>query len=121
MKFRSVRHRDSTPKSTVSAENAGRQEVAREVFQNRREVRGRATQDTASIRTREHVTDNSVAESGIFPAQQAARKRLLRRTLLVGKKQQKEEELGFERTHFSPTGGSHSSKPLYFKKRLTPS
>lgn len=29
--IRSVRHRDSTPKSTVSAENAGRQEVAREV------------------------------------------------------------------------------------------
>lgn len=112
--IRSVRHRDSTPKSTVSAENAGRQEVAREVFQNRREVRGRATQDTASIRTREHVTDNSVAESGIFPAQQAARKAAAQ-DIIGRKKQQKEEELGFERTHFSQQVEATQASPCTSK------
>ena len=98
--IRSVRYRDSAPESTVSAENTGRQEVAREVFQNRREVRGRATQDAAPIRTRERVTDNSAAESGISPAQQAARKAAVR-DIIGRKKRQTEEELGFERTHFS--------------------
>ncbi len=98
----------------MSAENAGRQEVAREVFQNRREVRGRATQDTASIRTREHVTDNSAAESGISPAQQAARKAAAQ-DIIGRKKQQKEEELGFERTHFSQQVEATQASPCTSK------
>ena len=112
--IRSVRYRDSTPESTVSAENAGRQEVAREVFQNRREVRGRATQDTASIRTREHVTDNSAAESGISPAQRAARKAAAQ-DITSRKKRQKEEELGFERTHFSQQVEATQASPCTSK------
>ena len=112
--IRSVRYRDSTPESTVSAGNAGRQEVAREVFQNRREVRGRATQDTASIRTREHVTDNSAAESGISPAQQAARKAAAQ-DITSRKERQRKEEFGFERTHFSQQVEATQASPCTSK------
>ena len=112
--IRSVPYHDSTPKSTASAKNAGQQEVAREVFQNRREVRGRATQDTASIRTREHVTDNSTAEPGISLAQQAARKAAAQ-DITGRKKRQKEEELGFERTHFSQQVEATQASPCTSK------
>lgn len=110
----SVRYRDSAPESAVSAENAGQQEVIQEVFQNRREVRGRAARDAAPIRTREHVTDNSAAESGISPAQQAARKAAAQ-DITGRKKRQKEEELGFERTHFSQQVEATQASPCTSK------
>lgn len=91
----------------------GRQEVAREVFQNRREVRGRATQDTASIRTREHVTDHPQRIRHLSRTTGGAK--AAAQDIIGRKKQQKEAELGFERTHFSQQVESHSSKHLYFK------
>ena len=97
-----------------AAENAGLQETAREVLRNRREVRGRGVRDAAPIRTREHVTDNSAAESGISPAQQAARKAAAQ-DIIGRKKQQKEEELGFERTHFSQQVEATQASPCTSK------
>ena len=113
-KICSVRYRDSAPESTVSAENAGQQEVIQEVFQNRREVRGRAARDAAPIRTREYAADSSAAESGISPAQQAARKAAAQ-DIIGRKKQQKEEELGFERTHFSQQVEATQASPCTSK------
>ena len=112
--IRSVRYRDSTPESTVPAENAGRQEVARKVFQNRQEVRGRATRDTALIRTREYAADSSTAESGISPAQQAARKAAAQ-DITSRKERQRKEEFGFERTHFSQQVEATQASPCTSK------
>ena len=97
-----------------AAENAGLQETVRKVLRNRREVRGRGVRDAAPIRTRERVTDNSAAESGISPAQQAARKAAAQ-DITGRKKQQKEEELGFERTHFSQQVEATQASPCTSK------
>ena len=97
-----------------AAENAGLQETVRKVLRNRREVRGRGVRDATPIRTRERVTDNSAAESGISPAQQAARKAAAQ-DITGRKKQQKEEELGFERTHFSQQVEATQASPCTSK------
>lgn len=97
-----------------AAENAGQQETVRKVLRNRREVRGRAVRDAAPIRTREYAADSSAAESGISPAQQAARKAAAQ-DIAGRKKQQKEEELGFEHTHFSQQVETTQASPCTSK------
>lgn len=112
--IRSVRYRDSAPESTVSSENAGQQDTARKILRNRQEVRSRSAREAAPIRTREYAADSSTAEPGISPAQQAAQKAAAQ-DIISRKKQQKEEELGFERAHFSQQVEAAQASPCTSK------
>ena len=112
--IRSVRYRDSAPESTVSAENAGQQDTARKILRNRQEVHSRSAREAAPIRTREYAADSSTAGPGISPAQQAAQKAAAQ-DIISRKKQQKEEELGFERAHFSQQVEAAQASPCTSK------
>ena len=112
--IRSVRYRDSAPESTVSSDNAGQQDTARKILRNCQEVRSRSAREAAPIRTREYAADSSTAEPGISPAQQAAQKAAAQ-DIISRKKQQKEEELGFERAHFSQQVEAAQASPCTSK------